>query len=121
MLLFPLRATFPEEQDHFIKFVGGSAAVTRVFGQGVTVTYIGTGLVDIVWAKNPGVFLGLAGAPAFQATTAADVKGHTCVPGVFNTTTFTLRLNITNASESLHDLAALEWLSLTVKFKATAA
>lgn len=105
---------------HVIRFVGGSAAVTKVLGQGATVTYVSTGIVDVSWAgnaNNPGVFLGLAGAPLFQATTAADVKGHTCVPGVYNATTKTLRLNITNASESLHDLAALEWLTLVAMFR----
>lgn len=108
----------PEGREHFVRFVGGTAAVTKVRGRGITVTYIGTGLVDLTWTENPGVFAGLKGAPAFQATTAADVKGHTCTPGVYNATTKTLRLNITNASESLHDLAALEWLSLTVLFVA---
>jgi hypothetical protein len=110
----------PSARLEFVKFVGGSAAVTKVHGSGVTVTYISTGIVDITWSSNavPGTFLGLLGAPAFQATTAADVKGHTCVPGVYNTTTRTLRLNITNASDALHDLAALEWLSFTAVFRA---
>lgn len=105
---------------HVVKFVGGNAAVTKVLGQGCSVTYISTGIVDIDWsgnANNPGEFVGLAGAPLFQATTAADVKGHTCVPGVYNSTTKKLRLNITNASEALHDLAALEWLTVVAMFK----
>src|SRR5688572_4303810 len=107
MQLFPQRATQPEAVDHFVKFVGGTNAVTKVFGQGVTVTYISTGIVDLVWASNPGTFLGFLAT--FQATTASGVKGFTVVPGVFNTTTYTLRLNITNASETLANLAALEW------------
>jgi hypothetical protein len=115
---YPLVDSQPDTVDHFVKFVGGSTAVTKVYGPGVTVTYIGTGLVDIVWAENPGTFLGFT--HGFQATTAADVKGHTVVAGVYDATTRTVRLNITNASEALHDLAALEWLNLIFKFKRTA-
>ena len=108
----------PELREHVVRFVGGSAAVTKVRGRGITVTYITTGIVDITWSENPGVFIGLSGMPMFQATTAADVKGHTCVPGAYNSSTKTLRLNITNASDALHDLAALEWLNLVALFVA---
>lgn len=121
MQFYDQKTSEPEPRDCFVKFVGGTAAVTKVHGQGVTVTYISTGIVDLVFSEHLGVFLGLAGSPSFQATTASGVKGYTCVPGVFNTTTHTLRLNITGASESLVDLAALQWLSCTLKFKATSA
>lgn len=114
---YPVRSAAPELVLCPVRFVGGTTAVTKVFGEGVTVTYIGTGLVDITFSDSQGTFLGLAGMPSFSATTAADVKGHTCVPGVYNTTTRALRLNITNASDALHDLAALEWLTLTPMFK----
>lgn len=100
-----------------VRFVGGTTAVTEVYGDGVTVTYVSTGLVDLTFAESQGTYIGLAGAPAFEATTSADVKGHTCVPGVYDATTRTVRLSITNASEALHDLAALEWLSLALLFK----
>ncbi len=108
----------PNVRADIVRFVGGAAAVTKVKGRNVTVTYISTGIVELTWSENPGVFLGLAGMPAFQATTAADVKGHTCVPGVYNATTKKLRLNITNAADALHDLAALEWLNLVALFVA---
>lgn len=100
-----------------VKFVGGSAAVTKVYGVGLVTTYIGTGLVDVTWSEAQGECIGLLGAPAFTATTSADVKGHTVVAGVYNATTRTIRLNITNASDALHDLAALEWLTLEFGFK----
>jgi len=111
----------PECVDHHIAFVGGAAAVTKVAdtGPGVTVTYIGTGLVDLTWADPPGLFLGLQ--PTFQATTASAVKGYTCVYGVYNTTTNTVRLNITGdggaGAPALVDLAALQWLYVTATFK----
>ena len=113
----PVRSPVPELVLCPVRFVGGSSAVTKVYGEGVTVTYISTGLVDLTFSDAQGTFIGLAGEPSFAATTAADVKGHTVVVGVYNTTTNTLRLNITNASEVLHDLAVLEWLTATLLFK----
>lgn len=107
----------PSLTSHFVKFVGGTTAVTKVAGTGpgITVTYIGTGIVDLTFRDNPGTFLGLVAT--FQATTASGVKGYTVVPGVFNTTTLTVRLNITGASESLVDLAALQWLNVMMFVK----
>lgn len=113
---YPLRGSVPETYDHFVKFVGGTGAVTATEARGITVTYISTGVVDLVFKENPGSFLGCSGH-CFEATTQSALKGYTVVPGVFNTTTFTLRLNITNAADTLADLAALQWLSLTLKFK----
>lgn len=117
MDLFPVRANVVEGSLQFVKFVGGTAAVTKVTGtgSGISVTYISTGIVDLAWSENPGTFLGMVAT--FQATTASGVKGYTVVPGVFNATTFKLRLNITGASESLVDLAALQWLNCLVFFK----
>ncbi len=111
----------PETRLFFVKFVGGTTAVTKVFGGATTVTYISTGIVDIAFPTGvPGPFVGVFGH-CFEATTASAVKGYTVVPGVFNTTTNKLRVNITGASEALVDLAALQWLSLTLMFKATGA
>lgn len=119
----PVRSPTNELMLHHVRFVGGTTAVTKFAdtGQGITPTYISTGIVDLIWAENPGNFQGLAGMPDFQATTASAVKGFTCVPGVYNATTFTLRLNITNASETLVDLAALQWLSVCALFKRSGA
>ena len=115
--VFDAKTSEPELRHYLVKFVGGTAAITEVFGNGTTVTYISTGIVDVYWADNPGTFVGATFG--FQATTASGVKGYTCVPGVYNTSTRKLRLNITNASESLTDLAALQWLTCSIYFKAT--
>jgi len=114
---FQARTNQPEARDYFVKFVGGTNAVTKVAGTGagVTVTYVSTGIVDLTFELGAGDFLGLAGA-CFEATTQSGVKGYTVVAGVFNTTTRTLRLNICNAVETLTNLAALQWLSITAKF-----
>jgi hypothetical protein len=111
---FELRGTIPDQRSDLVRFVGGTTAVTKVFGPGVAVTYVGTGDYLLTWAENPGAFLGAT--YGLQATTHADIKGHTVVVGVFNTTAFTLSVKFTNASEALHDLAALEWITLDCRF-----
>lgn len=103
--------------DHLVRFVGGAAAVTKVEGVGVAVSYVSTGIVRLTWADNPGRFMGFT--YGLQATTPADVKGHTVTAAVFNTSTFVLDLHITNASEALHDLAALEWCNARIAFART--
>ncbi len=109
----------PGLREYIVKFVGGTNAVTEVFGNGVTVTYSTTGIVILTWpqqpAEGPGTFIGATFG--FQATTASGVKGYTCVPGAYNTSARTLTLNITNASETLANLAALQWLTCRIMFK----
>ena len=101
-----------------VQFVGGTAAVTKVFGSGVTVTYVSTGLVDITWSANqskPGTFLGPQSA-MFHATTQATIKAYSCVTGNYSVSARTLRVNMYDASNNLVDLAALQWLTLMIAF-----
>lgn len=119
--VFPDWSAAAETITHSVQFVGGTTAVTKVAdtGQGITVTYISTGIVDLTWSDNPGMLLNVQ--TNFQATTASALKGYTCVPGVFNTATLKLRLNITgdggSGAPALVDLAALQWLHVLVVFK----
>lgn len=101
----------------FVKFVGGTNAVTKVEGEGVTTTYVSAGIVDLVFSElaGAGEFLGVIGY-VFQATTTADVKAYALSVGVYNTSTRTLRINMSE-SGTLTNLAALEWLNVTVAFK----
>lgn len=115
---FPGRISEPESVASLIRFVGGSAAVTKVLGSGITVSYVSTGIVSLVWADNPGVFAGLLGSPAFQATTQANVKSFVGVVGAWSSTTRTLQLRLYEGG-TLADLEALEWCSLAVVFKRT--
>ena len=115
---YEARYTEPGLRKHLVRFVGGSAAVTKVLGRGVTVTYISTGLVDIGWSTSdlsPGASHGIDG-PAFQATTQSGVKGYSVVAGVYNTSTRKLRIAIYDASNNLVDLAALQWLTFYALF-----
>lgn len=115
----PVRSATAEMEVTFVKFVGGTNAVTKVEGEGVTVTYISTGIVDLTFASAPGAgageFLGVVGH-CFVATTTADVDTFTLQHGVYNTSTRTLRLNLSEAG-TLANLAALEWLNVLVAFK----
>jgi hypothetical protein len=112
-----LKSSEPEEVDTFIKFTGaGAAPVVKVAGKGVTITRTGVGLVSLIFDEFAGVYLGVKGF-CFEATVAAGVKGYTVVPGVYNTATRTLAINMTSAAEALVDLAALQQLSLTLAFK----
>lgn len=107
----------PGIQAHIVKFVGGTNAVTKVHGPGMAVTYVSAGIVDLDWSgnsNNPGVFVGMVGT--FQATTAADVKAYVVVPGVYNSSTKKLRLNMYE-SGTLTNLAALEWLTVICFFQ----
>lgn len=107
--------TEPNVRLHFLKFVGGAAAVTKVKGKGMTVTYNNTGIVDIAWSENPGVFLGLIGEPGFQSTTIAGTKDFSGKIGAYANKALQLRLY---ESGSLADLAALEWCTLVMAFSA---
>jgi hypothetical protein len=115
----PVRSSTPEVELTFIKFVGGTNAVTKVEGEGVTVTYVSAGIVDLVFGAAPGPaageFLGIVGH-CFVATTTADVDTFTLQHGVYNTSTRTLRFNMSEAG-TLANLAALEWLNILVAFK----
>ena len=115
---FPTQTSEPELKEAIVKFVGGTTAVTKLFGKAMTVSYISTGIVDLIWKETPGAYVGVTGH-CFEATVQGGVKGYTVVPGVFNTSTNTLRLNIFGfgATPALTDLAALQWLTLKVGFK----
>lgn len=110
----------PTERHYTVQFVGGTAAVTKTYGRGVTVTYVSTGLVDLTWSSNetkPGTFVGIKGG-SFRATTPANVKAYTFTHGDYNTTTRTVRVSIYDGSNNLVDLAAAQWLLVNVLFLA---
>jgi hypothetical protein len=111
-----IQSTEPTEVQQVVRFVGGAAAVTKLAGRGITINYIGTGIVDLVWADAQGVYLGLVGF-AFDATTPTQVAGYTVVAGDYNTATRTLRLNINTNANALVDLTATQRLSIRPSFK----
>lgn len=113
-------STEPEARLHTVRFVGGTAAATKTYGNGMTVTYVSSGVVKISWsdvAENPGTFVGVVGY-CFQATTPGNVKSYILVNEGYVASTRSILLNMYE-SGTLTDLAALEWLSVTFLFKET--
>lgn len=106
----PVRSPSNELQHQCIRAVGGAAAVTKVTGPGVDVTRTGTGAYLLTWTEDPGNFLG-AGA-FLQATTPANLAGHTVICGPYVPATKTMTVNVYNAADAVHDLAALEWFTV---------
>ena len=112
------RSTSTELQIHNILAVGGSSAVTKVAGNGVAVTPIDSGDYKLVWSQDPGKLVGVI--CGLQATTMGALAGHTIIPGAFvpqsGSTKASMLVNVFNASDASHDLAALEWFTVTAMF-----
>ncbi len=108
-----MRSTSALVTTHVIRAVGGSAAVTKVTGPAVAVTRTGSGAYLLTFDENVGTVL--TAIASLQATTPGDVAGHTVVFGAYNSTAKTLAFIVYNASDAAHDLAALEWVSLSVQ------
>ena len=115
---YPVRATAPECREHVIRLLGtGASAPTVQYGYGVTCTRTAAGVYKLTWSENPGVFLGASATLA--AATPGDIKNHSVVFDTYDATTRTLELTFWDASAAAHDLAAVEYLHLIVRFKQT--
>lgn len=114
---FPTRFAQHEVVMHVVRFVGGAAAATKVdgTGQGVTVTYVGSGVINLEWEENPGTFLGAVFS--VQAATPNNVDTYTVTADEFDTSTYTLPITLSEGGTPT-DLAASEWCSCLVMFKA---
>jgi hypothetical protein len=109
-----VRSPSAELQHHCIRAVGGSSAVTKVTGPGVAVTRAGAGDYLLTWSQDPGNFLGATAS--LQATTLADLAGHTIILGAYDATAKTMKVLVSGATEVAHDLAALEWFTVHADF-----
>lgn len=118
--MYPPKDSEPETRHHLVRMVGtaGPAAPTKVLGQGITITRDGVGVYTLTWASTPGTWVGPAGE-SFQATTSADVKNLSVSWGVFNTTTRAVQFKVWDGAGAARELAALEWLTVDIIFKAT--
>lgn len=111
----PVRCVTPGVQMHVVRFVGGASAVTKVSGTGlgVTVTYVGSGVVNLVWAESPGTFLGAIFS--VQAATPNNIDTYTVTADEFDTSTFTLPITLSEGGTPT-DLAASEWCTCLLLF-----
>lgn len=107
-----------ETVDYHVSFVGAGAAPVVVqadTGQGMTVTRNGVGLVTIAFVDDPGIYEGFQAS--FSAAAPAGVRGYTCEASRYAPATRSLQLNIVSAAQALVDLAAAQYLDVTVTFK----
>lgn len=116
---YDLQSNVPALKAHVVRMVGGSSAVTKVYGPGVAVTRTDTGDYTLTWSENPGTFIGAT--YGLSATTISDLAGHTVVFGAYGSSDYTLDLTLANASDAAHDLAALEWITVVAWFSETGA
>lgn len=121
---FLAKATQPDFQFHPVVIQGGSAAVTKLQGTGVSIAYVSTGIVDITWSEAQGnTTYGICGFGFHTAAGAqAALKGYTIVDGaqsaqVTASGPFTIRINITNSSQALADLTVAQSVTLLFGFR----
>jgi len=113
-------ATEPNKVDVPVRIVGGSGAVTKLFGQGASIAYVSTGVIDVTFPDFYGTFLGMDAA--FDATTQSQVAGYTAVAGdppsnPASGTSGTIRVNIFNNSNTLTDLTSTQRVLLTFQWR----
>lgn len=100
---------------HLVRFVGGSAAVTKQSGggEGVTVTYVGSGVVNLVFANAPGTFIGAIAS--VQAATPGNIDTYTVTFDTYDSSTLTLPLTLSEAGTPT-DLDANEYCTCLLFF-----
>lgn len=115
MGLNPGKTSVHEERTYRLRLLGtGAADPTVEVGQGITADETATGVYLLTWKYAPGVFVGWH--YGFGAVTPADLKGYTAVRDTYDTTNLQLEVRIYNASGTLADLAAAQYIDITVVF-----
>ncbi len=100
-------------QNVEVRLLGtGASAPTKVFGKGITVGRTGVGVYTLTFVESPGTWAGYTWG--IDATTPANIKNHDVVVTATSTTVITVTL--WDAAAAAHDLAAAEWINLTLKF-----
>jgi hypothetical protein len=116
---YPVRSGEPDRYDYDLVLEGGSAAISIVSGskQGVTASRTGTGVYRLTFNQLPGAFRGWQAS--LGAATPSAVAGHTAIRDEWDATNKRLDFTVFNASDSAHDLAADEYIDITVRFTRT--
>ncbi len=99
------------------RFLGtGAALMTKEYGSGFVLARTGVGVHTLTFPEYPGRYIG--SQTNFDATSAIAVAGYTAVVTV--TSPLVLTLSTFNGSNAAADMAAAQWLNLTLKFKTEA-
>jgi hypothetical protein len=116
MDFYPDKSSEPELRSVEVRLLGtGASAPTKVYGKGITVARSNTGIYTLTFTASPGTYAGCLFG--LDATTPGDIKNHSVVCTATSSTVITV--NFYDASANAHDLAAVEWINLTLKFKAS--
>lgn len=114
--LDPLRCTEAEAELAIVSFTGtGAANPTKRLGRGVAITWVSTGLYQLVFGDKQGLFEGMNFG--FDATVPGGVAGYTAVAGAFDATGTILQVSVYNSAFALANLAALQNVLLMIFFK----
>jgi len=114
----------PEQVDLNVTMTGAGNGVvpTKLFGRGVTLSRVSTGLINVTMSDYQGVFLGGAGGFSFQAVspaTVAGLAGFTVVTGALTSSGTVIPVSIFNASLTLVDLQLGQILAMVFPFRAS--
>lgn len=113
---FPARESEPEIRHLLVRMVGtGASAPTKVYGQGVTIARTSEGLYTLTLTGIPGYFMGYT--YGLQASTPANVSGHTIVADDYASKVFTFTLY--DSAFAVEDLEASEWINFDLWFSTT--
>lgn len=112
----PSRTSVNEERLYRFRLLGTGAAdpTVEIGGRDVSADETATGVYLITWKYAPGLFIGWS--YGFGAATPADLKGFTAVRDTFDTTNQQLEIRVYNASGTLADLAATQYIDVCVAF-----
>lgn len=111
----PARTYTPDLRTVELRLLGtGAGNPTVELGQGVTVVRSPTGIYTVTIADQLGTYAGFDFG--LEATTASGLAGYTVV--ATKTSNQVIVFSVFNGSNAAADLAAAQWLNLTLKFKA---
>ncbi len=118
MEFFEDRASEAELRRHVVNMTGvGAGAPTKNYGQGITITRVAQGRVRLTWAENPGIYVGVI-SKSLDAHTQGNVKQWSVVAGDWDNVNYALEVDLFDGAGAAVDLAAQEYLTLTIGFKA---
>lgn len=111
----PSRSSVHEDRVHKIRIQGtGAADPTVEVGQRVKVTHVTTGQYRITWSEAPGQFE--VASLDLGAANPADLKGYSVVRDTYDSTNLQIDFVVFNSSFNAADLAAAQFLDLTITF-----
>lgn len=113
---FPVRMSEPEIVGKLVSVEGtGATAPTVLYGRGVSVTRTSEGLYKYAFGEFQGEFLGMT--PGFGAATPSALAGFSLAYDDYNTTAYTIEVLLSEADNSVVDLADNQYLTLIFWFR----